>query len=264
MDKKTIIGFVLIAFVFIAFSWWNRPSAEQIRQQQIQDSIAQVNKEKAEKELADKAKSEKEKEAEKAKEALKDTTAIFHSAMSGTDAPIVLKNQKVELTLGTKGGTVNKVVIKNYEDRADNKDLTLFEGNDQQLKFMLAGKDMNINTADMFFTPSEQTDTTVTLTATAANGKTLELKDLLETMITRLDCTSTCRVRTAPVCGKIKASSGYCICFRIGSYFNGRKAVLSGSLCLSKGQIFLSTNSSLACARSNENSYVGSILRGRE
>lgn len=61
MDKKTIIGFVLIALVFIGFSWWNRPSEEQIRQQMIQDSIAQVNKEKAEKELADKAKSEKRK-----------------------------------------------------------------------------------------------------------------------------------------------------------------------------------------------------------
>ena len=179
MDKKTIIGFVLIALVFIGFSWWNRPSEEQIRQQMIQDSIAQVNKEKAEKELADKAKSEKEKENDKIKEALKDTSALFHNALSGTDAPIVLKNSKVELTLGTKGGTVNKAVIKDFEDRENNKDLILFDKNDQQLKFMLAGKDININTADMYFTPSEQTDTTVTLTAQAANGKTLEMKYLL-------------------------------------------------------------------------------------
>ena len=169
MDKNTVIGFLLIAFVFIAFSWWNRPSEEQISQQMKPDSIAQVNN----------AKEKMEKEDNIVKDSITETTANFHEAMSGSNTPVVLKNQKLELTLGTKGGTVNKVVIKDYKDRANNKDLTLFEGNDQQLKLMLAGKDININTADMYFTPSEQTDTTVTLTAQAANGKALQMKYLL-------------------------------------------------------------------------------------
>ena len=48
MDKNTIIGFVLIAAVLIGFSWWSRPSDEEIAQQRIQDSIAAVAKQKAE------------------------------------------------------------------------------------------------------------------------------------------------------------------------------------------------------------------------
>ena len=31
MDKKTIIGFVLIALVFIGFSWWNRRQSRKKR-----------------------------------------------------------------------------------------------------------------------------------------------------------------------------------------------------------------------------------------
>ena len=51
MDKNTIIGFVLIAAVLIGFSWWSRPSEEEIAQQRIQDSIAAVAKQKAEQQL---------------------------------------------------------------------------------------------------------------------------------------------------------------------------------------------------------------------
>ena len=49
MDKNSIIGFVLIAAVLIGFSWYSRPSEEEQRAAFVQDSIAQVNREKAEK-----------------------------------------------------------------------------------------------------------------------------------------------------------------------------------------------------------------------
>ena len=43
MDKNTIIGFILIGIVLFGFSWWNRPSPEQIEaQRRYQDSIAQI------------------------------------------------------------------------------------------------------------------------------------------------------------------------------------------------------------------------------
>ena len=41
---------------------------------------------------------------------------------------------------------------------------------------MMAGKQDNIVTADLFFTPSEQTDSTVTMTAVAGNGGEISLK----------------------------------------------------------------------------------------
>ena len=167
MNKDTIIGFVLIALVLIGFSWYNQPSAEEIEAARKQDSIATAIKENA-------AKQQKAEEAQrkaKAEAAAKgDSTALFFSALNGTSQNIVLKNGKVELTFDTKGGTITKAIIKDFEDRDNNKDVTLFNEKTQQMNFMLAGKSENIITKDMFFTPSNVTDSTVTMTAEAGNG----------------------------------------------------------------------------------------------
>ena len=167
MDKNTIIGFVLIAVVLIGFSWYSQPSAEQIEAQRKEDSIAAVMKENAIK------KQQAEAEARKAKAdsvAKGDTTSLFFSALNGTNQEVVLKNDKVELTFDTKGGTISKALIKNFEDRDNNMGVILFDQKTQQMNFMLAGKQDNIITQDLFFTPSNISDSTVTMTAEAGNG----------------------------------------------------------------------------------------------
>lgn len=163
---------MLIAAVLIGFSWYTQPSAEEVAQQRMQDSIAAVTREKA---AAQQDMAEKARRDAAAAQAKADTTAAFYGAMTGTAKDVVLKNSKLELTLSTKGGTVGKAVIKDFKDRNGNKDVTLFDAGDQSLKFMLAGKDMNIVTDELFFTPSGVTDTTVTMTADAGNGKSLAL-----------------------------------------------------------------------------------------
>ena len=167
MNRDTIIGFVLIALVLIGFSWWNQPSAEEIEAARTQDSLAAVMKDKAEK-----AQKENQKAVKQALDsaALNDSTALFHQALSGTDQQIVLKNQKLELTFNTKGGTVSKAVIKDFKSIDNTNNVTLFDKEDQRLNFMLTGKQDNIVTQDLYFTPSEQTDSTVTMTAQAQNG----------------------------------------------------------------------------------------------
>ena len=180
MNKNNIIGFLLIAVVLIGFSWYNQPSAEEQRTAFVQDSIAKAKH--AEMEKASKAAAAKRQTDAKAKiEA--DSTALFYSALKGQAKKIVLKNKKVELTLNTKGATVEKAVIKGYvghnlqvkDGSADAKDVTLFEGKDQSLKFMLEAKEANIITSDLYFTPSNVTDKSVTMTAVAGEGKTLTL-----------------------------------------------------------------------------------------
>ena len=172
MNKDTIIGFVLIALVLIGFSWYNQPSAEQIEAQRKEDSIAAVMKENAaKKQKADEAARKAEAEAA----AKGDTTALFHAALNGTNEDIVLKNQKVELTFSTKGGTISKAVIKDFADKDGNKDVTLFDAKDQRMNFLLAGKQDNIITQDLFFTPSNVSDSTVTMTAQAADGGNIVL-----------------------------------------------------------------------------------------
>ncbi len=173
MDKNTIIGFILIAAVLIGFNIYSQPSAEERAAQARQDSIAAVTRQKAEQE----AKAAAVKKTEEAKaQAVADTTALFHSALTGTKQCVTLKNGKVELTVSTKGATVEKAVIKNFDDRNGNKDVTLFDSKDQQLSFILLAKETNISTADLYFQPSEVTDTSVTMTAVAQNGKDLTLR----------------------------------------------------------------------------------------
>ena len=180
MNKNNIIGFLLIALVLIGFSWYTQPSAEEQRAAFVQDSIAKAKH--AEIEKASKAAAAKRQANAKAKiEA--DSTALFYSALKGQEKKIVLKNEKVELTLNTKGGTVEKAVIKGYvghniqvkDGSADQKNVTLFDGKDQSLKFMLEAKEANIITSDLYFTPSNVTDSTVTMTAVAGEGKTLSM-----------------------------------------------------------------------------------------
>ncbi len=180
MNKNNIIGFLLIAVVLIGFSWYNQPSAEEQRTAFVQDSIAKAKH--AEMEKASKAAAVKRQADAKAKVEA-DSTALFYSALKGQAKKIVLKNEKVELTLNTKGATVEKAVIKGYvghnlqvkDGSADAKDVTLFDGNDQSLKFMLEAKEANIITSDFYFTPSNVTDKSVTMTAVAGEGKTLTL-----------------------------------------------------------------------------------------
>ena len=180
MNKNNIIGFLLIAVVLIGFSWYNQPSAEEQRAAFVQDSIAKAKH--AEMEKASKAAAAKRQTDAKAKVET-DSTALFYSALKGQAKKIVLKNEKVELTLNTKGATVEKAVIKGYvghnlqvkDGSADAKDVTLFDGNDQSLKFMLEAKEANIITSDLYFTPSNVTDKSVTMTAVAGEGKTLTM-----------------------------------------------------------------------------------------
>ena len=166
MNKDTLIGFVLIGIVLIGFSWWNQPSEEQIAEyQRQQDSIAAVQ--------SDLEAKQKMAEAER-----KDSFVITNqdSAIVKQEAKdIVLKNEKVELTLSTKGGTLTQAIILGFEDKDSAENLTLFTPEDQQMNFMLAGKNENFSTQELFFTPTNVTDRTVTMTAPMQNGGSIIL-----------------------------------------------------------------------------------------
>ncbi len=175
MDKNTIIGILLIGAVIIGFSIYNQPSEEQIKAQQELLAKQEADKKKA----VEQQKAAQKKQEEIKKQTLEDTTALFHQALTGSAENIVLKNDKLELTINSKGGTVTKAVIKDYKSLDGAKDVTLFDEKDQSLSFKIDGKEQNINTEELFFSASEKTDSTVTLTATAGAGKTLTMRYLL-------------------------------------------------------------------------------------
>ncbi len=176
MNKDTITGFVLIALVLIGFSWYNQPSEEQIEAKRKEDSIAAAIKDNADKKRRT---DEAARKAQAEAAASADSTALFFSALKGTNQPVELKNDKVSLTFNTKGGTISKAVIKGFEDRNNQMDVTLFDEKTQTMNFMLAGKSENIITQDLYFTPSNVTDSTLTMTAVANNGGSIVFNYLL-------------------------------------------------------------------------------------
>ncbi len=173
MDKNTMTGLVLMGLLLIGFSWWSQPSAEEQAKKMQQDSIAAVTQHKAE--LAKQQADAKEIADLKAKQKA-DTTALFHAALEGQAQEVVLKNEHLELSVNTKGGTVSKAIIKNFKDREDNPDVILFDDKVQKLNFIMSTKEANIATQDLYFSPSAQTDSTLTLTAEAGQGKALVIQ----------------------------------------------------------------------------------------
>ena len=185
MNKNTLIGFVLIAVVLVGFSWYSQPSQEEVRAQFVKDSLEQVAKQKADQ--AAKIAAYKQQQAAK-EQAAADTTALFYKALTGKAQDVVLQNTKLAVTLSTKGGTVTKAYVKNEKgskryvghniaDKTGKSDdhggVTLFSGKDQSLNYTLVAKEMNISTSDLYFEPTAVTDSTVTLTAEAGQGKSL-------------------------------------------------------------------------------------------
>ena len=135
MDKNTVIGFVLIAAVLIGFSYFSQPSEAEIEAQLRQDSIEAVARQKAEQEIKAKEAAEIAKQAQ----AAMDSTSLFFAHRSGTAAPVVLENELVRLTFNTRGGTVQKVELKEYKNQQGGL-VTLFDEKDARMQFMLAGK----------------------------------------------------------------------------------------------------------------------------
>ncbi len=172
MDKNTVTGFILIALLLFGYTWWTQPSAEQLAEQARLDSIAMVQQQKED--IAKQQQTVKEQQAIEA--ASTDSAALFFSALTGEEQKIVLSNDKVALTLSSKGAVVEKAVIKGFKDRLGNNDVTLFDAEGQKLDFTLEAKEMNISTSDLYFTPSNITDSTATFTAVAAEGKTITLE----------------------------------------------------------------------------------------
>ena len=169
MDKNTITGFLLIALVLIGFSWWSRPSEAQMAEMARQDSIAQVEQAKMQAEL-----DKKNMKAETEKVAETDSTSPFYAAKQGTAQTLTLQNEHLTVGINTLGGVVESATLKGYKNQ-QKQNVVLLSKKDSHFFYALAGKSENLSSDEIYFQPTEQTDSTLTLTATLGNGQ-LRLK----------------------------------------------------------------------------------------
>jgi len=159
MDKNTIFGFVLIALILVGFSVMNRPSEEELAQQQrYSDSIALVQKNEAA------AVAQQKPEAVLAADSINpnDTAALakaadafgdFGVAAAGEEKFYTLENDLVKLTLSNKGGRIYSATLKNYQTH-DSLPLVLFDAKESNLGFILVTNNNRVvNTSALYFEP---------------------------------------------------------------------------------------------------------------
>lgn len=161
MNRDTLIGIVLIAAVIIGFGIINQPSQEEIAAMREADSLARVEEQIA----AAKAQIVADSiQKAKADTAALDTSSLLGPAMHGQEQTLVLQNKLVRLQLNSHGGVISKATLKEFKNQ-EKQPVVLFDDGNSSLNMALAMKQENLNTADLYFQPTNATDSTLTLTA---------------------------------------------------------------------------------------------------
>ncbi|MBQ9174738.1 MAG: membrane protein insertase YidC [Bacteroidales bacterium] len=179
MNKNSVIGWILIALIFIGFMFYQSKQIEkqQAYQQQL-DSIAAV--EQLAQWRADSAAA--------AARALTDTLgaevlnpeaasaiytdSLLESASKGEGKLVTLSNSKLELVINTKGAQPNSAKVKDFRNY-DSTDLYIFRGGDSRMGLSVY-TGQNINTADFVFDVVSSTDSSVVMRLPFGGGGYIE------------------------------------------------------------------------------------------
>ena len=162
MDKKSIIGLVLIFAIFVGYMFWVAPSKEEMAERQrVYDSTMQANLEaqRIEDSIA----------AEKARldslAAAGDTTLMqgavrkvgdmgaFNAATQGEVRSFTMSNHLMTVEFNTLGARVDRVVLTDYLTY-DSNELVLITPSEDNMNLVFSTEDNRvINTKDLVFVP---------------------------------------------------------------------------------------------------------------
>ncbi len=163
MDKNTVIGFILIIAVLIGFSYFNAPSNEEQELTKTKKELTQ-----AEGNLAEGQAAGKGGQAQDGSLAAAGADTVF-KLINGKPLVTYLRNKNVSVGISSKGGEIASAILKDYKDR-QKRPLELYNGKDARLNFIIAGKNNDIRTSGLDFTPGNVSDSTVTMTAETKDG----------------------------------------------------------------------------------------------
>ena len=170
MDKNTWLGFLLIAAIIIGFSMLNRPSKEELAEQQrIQDSIAVAQAQEAEAQrVSQELTAQLEQNSASTTPISQDSLQVqlqavygtFAKAAQGTEQLVTLENEVIRLTLSTHGGTIQRAELLNYHANGDTiHPLSLFHGDESSMAFtLITANNRILQTSNFYFTPIVSND----------------------------------------------------------------------------------------------------------
>ena len=182
MDRNTIIGLILIFAVFFGFSYFNRPSQEQLEaRKRYQDSISAVRlaEQVAEQKTANLSGLETERLLNSENDStlnsrLRAVYGDFYQAAQGEEELIILENDLMILQISTKGGRVYSAQLKEFTDYRGNR-LTLFEGIESDFSTtMVTENNRVVNTRDLYFNVKNKNSLSVTLSLPAGDDASLD------------------------------------------------------------------------------------------
>lgn len=158
MDKKSIIGIILIFLILVVFSVINQPSKEEIEAaKHRRDSIAQieVSKMQEQQQAAETAPLEVVPDSVSSENSIQskiDEFGVFGSSAIGEEEFYTLENNLVRITFSNKGGRIYTVQLIDYQTH-DSLPLILFDGPETQFGLNFFAQNRSIQTNQLYFKP---------------------------------------------------------------------------------------------------------------
>lgn len=162
MDKKSIIGLILIFLIFIIFSVINQPSKEKIEAAtQIRDSIALIEQKNALNVQKDEELNENKIPIDSLEsdslnlQKIIDKFGVFGLNTVGEEEFYTMDNNLMKITFSTKGGKITSVELKGYKTH-NGEPLILFDGSESLFGLNFFAQNRNIQTEQFFFKTANQ------------------------------------------------------------------------------------------------------------
>lgn len=160
MDKRSIIGIVLIFVILVVFSYLNQPSKEEIEAAKIRrDSIERVEAQRAIEQQQYLEEQARQQEAisnqdtatqQQLQQAKENEFGVFGTTALGQEEFSTLENDRMIITFSNKGGRIYSVQLKDYE-RYDSTALILFDGPETDFGLNFFSQNRSIQTDQLFF-----------------------------------------------------------------------------------------------------------------
>jgi len=156
-DPKQLIGYVLIAVLATWMLYNNKPTEEELKQQEAQKTEEVVKETSAEKVVVEKDFSANSVKDSASLVQLNNKLGVFAygaSLPSATNAVTEITNDVLKLNFSNKGGYLNSVELTDFKTH-DQKPLYLVKDDNASLNIKLTTTDNRIlNTKDLYFEPS--------------------------------------------------------------------------------------------------------------
>ena len=163
MNKRSIIGLVLIFAIFVGYMFWVAPSKEELAERQrvhdsiykaFNDSVAYADSmAKVQAELDSLAKAGDTTAQRQMQMSQRGDLGVFNASTFGDTVNIVVKNEKMNVTISNMGAQVREVILNGYSTY-DSLPLQLITPADDNMNLVFSTEESRvINTRDLVFVP---------------------------------------------------------------------------------------------------------------